>query len=218
MRLLQSRIARLAGTVGGVAVVVGASAAFASGAFAAGKPPVHKQPGRGSVQRWPISIFSHAATVRAHSANVNTASAPQGAIRAAVSEVDGVTHELYAWHKTPEQDCLVDVEVGGGVTVGCSPLAAAESEGLSWTGTASAALGASGGVGVVAMVPNGVSAIEVVAANGATNVVHVVNNVADYTGQTGVKEYRYTMPNGRVVSQGTESFVKQDESRVVQPH
>jgi hypothetical protein len=75
----------------------------------------------------------------------------------------------------------------------------AEAEGISWVGTNSTAA-APDGVGVVAMVPNGVSKIEVTSANGSTSTVDVANNMADDTTQTNVKEYRYTMPDGKVVT------------------
>jgi hypothetical protein len=121
-----------------------------------------------------------------------------------MSHVDGVTDELYAWHRSPQEDCLVDVEGGSETTVACSPSSAAEAEGISWVGTNSAATGTPGGVGVVAMVPDGVAKVEVMGADGSTGTVEVVNNVADDTTQADVKEYRYTMPDGKVVSRKGE--------------
>ena len=204
MRLMRNKRALLAIVVGSVAVV---GTAVASGAFAANGPAIHRHAVRHSAHsapRWPFSIFSHPATVRARSAAIGKASAPQGAILAGVTHVDGVTDELYAWHKTPQEDCLVDVEGRSETTVACSPSYAAEAEGISWVGTNSAATGTPGGVGVVAMVPDGVAKVEVTGADGSTGTVEVVNNVADDTTQADVKEYRYTMPDGKVVAHKAE--------------
>lgn len=201
MRLTRNRLALLAIIVGSAAVVAGI--AVAGGAFAANGPAVHRLAGRRSVRvapRWPLSIFSRPATIRARRADAGKVAAPQGAILAGVSHVDGVTDELYAWHKTPQEDCLVDVEGGSELTIACSPSSAAEAEGISWVGTNAAATGRPDGVGVVAMVPDGVTKVEVTGADGSTGAVEVVNNVADDTSQTNVKEYRYTMPDGEVVS------------------
>lgn len=205
MRLTRNRRVLLAIVVGSVAAMAGV--AVASGAFAVNRPAVHRHVVRRSAHsapRWPFSIFSHPATDRAHSADVGKASAPQGAILAGVSHVDGVTDELYAWHKTPQEDCLVDVEGGSETTVACSPSSAAEAEGISWIGTNSAATGTPGGVGVVAMVPDGVTKIEVTGADGPRSTIEVTNNVADDTTQANVKEYRYTMPDGKIVSRKGE--------------
>jgi hypothetical protein len=175
-----------------VAVAV---AVVASGTLAATHKPV---PRKHAVSvpspRWPLSIFSRPATVRARSADAGKVSAPQGAVLANVGQVGGTTNELYAWHKTVKEDCLVDVEGGSEVTVACSPSAAAEAEGVSWAGIAP------DGFAVAAMVPDGVSKIEVTAASGATSTVAVVHNVAIASVQGGAKEFRYTMPDGRLVS------------------
>jgi hypothetical protein len=212
MRLTRNRLALLATIVGSLGAVAGA--AVASGAFAANRPAVHRHTVRRSARsapRWPFSIFSHPATVRSHSADVGKVSAPLGAILAGVSHVDGVTDELYAWHRAPQEDCLVDVEGGSETTVACSPSSAAEAEGISWVGTNSAATGTPGGVGVVAMVPDGVPKVEVTGADGSTGTVEVVNNVANDTTQADVKEYRYTMPDGKVVSHKGELHSPQAE-------
>lgn len=212
MRLTRNRLALLTIIVGSVAAVAGI--AVAGGAFAANGPAVHRHAGRRSARfapRWPLSIFSHPATARARRANAGKVSAPQGAILAGVSHVAGVTDELYAWHKTPQEDCLVDVEGGSELTIACSPSSAAEAEGISWVGTNSAATGRPGGVGVVAMVPDGVAKVEVTGADGSTGVVEVVNNVADDTAQADVKEYRYTMPDGEVVSRNGQMHVPTSE-------
>lgn len=210
-RFTRNRPALLAFVVGSVAAVAGISTAFVSGAFAANKSAVHRHVLRSSTPRWHFSIFSHPATVRAHSSDVGTVSAPQGAILAGVSHVDGVTDELYAWHKTPQEDCLVDVEGGSETTIVCSPSSAAEAEGISLIGTNSTAT-TPGGFGVVAMVPDGVSKLEVTGANGSTRTVEVKNNVADETTQTNVKEVHYTMPDGKVMArQGAQSLAHEDE-------
>jgi hypothetical protein len=205
MRLTRNKLALLAIIVGGAAAVAGT--ATVNGAFAAKGPAAHRNAVRRSARsapRWPLSIFSHPATVRAHRADVGKASAPQGAILAGVSHVDGVADELYAWHRTPQEDCLVDVEGGSETTVACSPSYAAEAEGLSVVGTNSAATGTPGGVGVVAMVPDGVAKVEVTGADGSTDTVKVVNNVADDTTQADVQEYRYMLPDGKVVTRKGE--------------
>lgn len=197
-RLTRNRLALLAIIVGSVAAVAGT--AVASGAFAARGRAAHRYAVTRSAPRWSFSIFSHPATVRAHRAGAGKASAPQGAILAGVSHVAGVTDELYAWHRTPQEDCLVDVEGGNETTIACSPSSAAEAEGISWVGTNSTATGTPGGVGVVAMVPDGVAKVEVTGADGSTGTFSVVNNVADDTTQADVREYRYTLPDGKVVS------------------
>jgi hypothetical protein len=58
-------------------------------------------------------------------------------------------------------------------------------------------------VDVVALVPDGVPTVEVTSAAGSTSTVEVVNNVAAYAA-TGVKELRYTLPDGRVESHDFE--------------
>ena len=58
-----------------------------------------------------FSVFSHH-LVRAHKADASSMSAPQGAVLADVITTGGVTNELYAWHRTPQEDCLVDIEAG----------------------------------------------------------------------------------------------------------
>jgi hypothetical protein len=168
-----------------------AATAVASGALAATHTPaVHGHLARRSAPRWPFSVFSRPARFRAHRADAGKVSAPQGGVLADVSQVAGVTNELYAWHKTPQEDCLVDVEGGSEITVACSPSAAAESEGISWVGTNS----------VVAMVPDGVTKVEVTSTTGSISTAAVVNNVTDDATQSNVEEFRYTMPNGTVVS------------------
>jgi hypothetical protein len=202
--LMRNRSLLLAIVVGGIAAAAGA--AVSSGAFAASRAAVHRHVVRSAAPRWPFSIFSHPAMARAHSADVGKVSAPQGAILASVSDMDGVTDELYAWHRTPQEDCLVAVEGGRELTVACSPISAAEAEGISWVGANSAATGTPGGVGVVvALVPDGVSKVEVTGVDGSTTDVEVANNVAATT-EAGVKEFRYTMPDGKVVSHKDESM------------
>lgn len=209
--LTRNRHVLLAVVVGSLAAVAGT--VVASGALGANsRPVVRRHVVRGSAQRWPFAIFSHPAAVRGHSADVGKVSAPQGAVLADVTHVDGVTDELYAWHRTPQEDCLLDVEGGSEVTVACSPRAAAEAEGVAWVGTNAAATGTPGGVGVVAMVPDGVSKVEVTNADGAVTSVTVAHNMADDTAQANVKEYRYTMPDGRVVSHVGESLSAMDAS------
>ena len=201
---MRNRPVLLAIFAGSVAVAAGA--AVSSGAFAANsRPAVHGHVVRGSAPRWPLSVFSHPAKARAHSADAGKVSAPPGAILADVSDVDGVTDELYAWHRTPQEDCLVDVEGGGEITIACSPSSAAEAEGISWVGVNSAPTASSGGVGVVAMVPDGVSKVEVTGVDGSTTGVEVTNNVA-VTNEAGVKEFRYMMPDGQIVSRKGESL------------
>ncbi len=187
-KFAQNKSRLLAIAVGSLIAV--AATAVASGALASTHgSAVHGHVVRGSAPRWPFSVFSHTARVRAHRADAGKIAAPQGAVLADVSQVGGVPNELYAWHKTPQEDCLVDVEGGSEITVACSPDAAAEAEGISWVGNNS----------VVAMVPDGVSKVEVTGADGSTSTATVVNNVtAD--AQSNVKEFRYTMPNGTVVS------------------
>lgn len=207
-RLMRNTPVLLTIIVGSVAAAAGT--AVSSGAFAANsRPAVHRHVVRGSAPRWPFSIFSHPAKARARSADVGKVSAPQGAILAGVSDVGGVTDELYAWHRTPQEDCLVDIEGGSEITIGCSPSSAAEAEGISWVGRNSAATGTPGGVGVVAMVPDGVSKVEVTGIDGSTAAVEVANNVAATT-EAGVKEFRYTMPDGKVVSHKGESLSSED--------
>lgn len=187
-KFAQNKSRLLAIAVGSLIAV--AATAVASGALASTHgSAVHGHVVRGSAPRWPFSVFSHPARVRAHRADAGKVSAPQGAVLADVSQVGGVTNELYAWHKTPQEDCLVDVEGGSEITVACSPGAAAEAEGISWVGNNS----------VVAMVPDGVPKVEVTGADGSTSTATVVNNVTADT-QSNVKEFRYTMPNGTVVS------------------
>lgn len=196
--------------VGSVAVAVGIT--VSSGARAANWPAVHKDSkgasshvATSSTLRWPLSIFSHRAAARAHRADVGKVSAPQGAILASVSDVGGVTNELYAWHKTPQEDCLVDIEGGSEITMACSPSSAAEAEGISWVGTGSTAAGTSNSVHVVAMVPDGVAEVQVTGVDGSTTGVDVTNNVAATSGAD-VKEFSYTMPDGDVISHRTESL------------
>ena len=99
----------------------------------------------------------------------------------------------------------MDVEGGSEITTACSPSAAAEAEGISWVGTNSAATVTSNSVHVVAMVPDGVSKVEVTGVDGSTTGVEVTNNVAATSG-AGVKEFSYTMPDGDVVSHGAGSL------------
>jgi hypothetical protein len=197
-RFARHRFAPLA-----IAVSLTAAAGFAvaNGALAS----THRQAARrhvvrGQLGRWPFSIFSRPAPVHARLAGTGKVSAPEGGVFARASDVAGVTDELYAWHRTPQEDCLVDVEGGNESTIACSPSSVAEAEGLSWVGVVSPRTGESGSV-VVAMVPDGVSKLEVRSASGATSTVAVVNNVADYVTQTSnLQEYRYTLPDGRVLT------------------
>lgn len=55
---------------------------------------------------------------------------------------------------------------------------------------------------MVAMVPDGVSQVEVTGVSGSTSAVEVVNNVADDTTQANVVGLRYTMPDGKGVASG----------------
>lgn len=213
MRLMQNRPVLLAVIVG--SVVAAAGAAVSTGAVAANRrSAIRGHVVRGSAApTWPFSVFSHPAKARAHRADVGKVSAPQGAVLAGVSDMDGVANELYAWHKTPSEDCLVDVEGGSEVTTACSPSAAAEAEGISWVGTnsgATGATGAPGAVSVVVMVPDGVSRIEVTSSDGLTTGVNVTDDVAAMT-EVGIKEYRYTMPDGKVVTRKGESLSAEDE-------
>jgi hypothetical protein len=164
-------------TLGGVA---------ASGAFAAS----HRQ----HTRHTGFSVFSHG-LARAHKADAGSVSAPQGAVLAGVINTDGVTNELYAWHRAPQEDCLVDVESGGEVTTACSPSSAAETEGVSFVGKP----GISSGVNVAALVPNGVTTVRITESDGSTRSVAVVNNVMDYA-SSNMTGFSYVMPSGSVVS------------------
>jgi hypothetical protein len=167
-----------------------AAAAFggiaASGAFAAS----HRQHTRHAG----FSVFSHG-LARAHKADAGSVAAPPGAVLADVINTDGVTNELYAWHRTPQEDCLVDVESGHEVTTACSPSTAAETEGVSFAGKP----GLSRGVNVAALVPNGVTTVRITENDGTTRTVAVVNNVMDYA-SSNMTGFSYVMPNGSVVS------------------
>lgn len=169
----------LVAAVGLVDVVV-------SGAFAAGSTRHFARTG--------FSVFSHG-LARAHRAEVAGMSAPQGAVLADVVNADGVTHELYAWHRTPQEACLVDVEAGNGVTTACSPISSAEAQGVSFIGGPQGV----GRVNVAALVPDGVTTVQITEDDGSTQNVAVVNNVADYAAG-GVTGFSYSMPNGSVVS------------------
>ena len=177
------------------ALVVAAAVVISGTALATGVLDP-RYPARPSSPRWPLSIFSHPPTARARRATAGGVSAPQGAIFADLSRADGVTNELYAWHRSPQEDCLVDVEAAREVSTACDPSWAAEAEGISWAGPAT---GSSGPVNVVAMVPDGVPTLEVTDGDGSKHTVDVVNNVADYSAAS-VTELRYTLPNGHVES------------------
>lgn len=192
-RVMHNRLVRLVIVVGSLAAATGT--VVATGAFAANGQRVHRHVAGASAARWHLSIFSHHASSYAHSADVARASAPEGAIFAATSHADGETNELYAWRRAPQEDCLVTVE-GDGTSIGCSPASVVEAEGMSSAGPVS---GTSGPIKVLAMVPDGVSTVEVVNGEGTANTVEVVNNVADYT-TASVKELRYALPNGTVES------------------
>jgi hypothetical protein len=165
---------------------VGLVGVVASGAFAAG----HTR----HLVRTGFSVFSHG-LARAHKADAAGMSAPQGAVLADVIKADGITHELYAWHRTPQEVCLVDVEAGGGVTTACSPDSSAEAQGVSFIG------GPQGvdRVNVAALVPDGVTTVRITEGNGSTQDVAVVNNVTEYAASD-VTGFSYSMPSGSVVS------------------
>lgn len=179
------------------ALVVAAAVVLSGTALATGVLDP-RYPARPSSPRWPISILSHPPTAHARRATAGGVSAPQGAIFAALSRADGVTNELYAWHRSPREDCLVDVEAAREVTTACDPSWAAEAEGIAWAGPATESSGP-GPVNVVAMVPDGVPTVEVTDGNGSKHAIGVVNNVVDYSAAS-VTELRYTLPNGHVES------------------
>lgn len=209
-KLMRHRAILLMVVASGVAAA--AAVTVGSGAFAAsGRQAVRRHVVRRSSPRWRFAVFSHPAGARARAAAGGKVSAPQGAILADVSDVAGVSNEYYAWHRAPQEDCLVDVEGGSEMTVACSPSYAAEAEGVAWVGTNSGATGTAGGVTVAAMVPDGVSQVEVTAGDGSTTAVTVTNNVAVAT-ETGVKAFRYTLPDGRVVSHNGEALSAKDGS------
>jgi len=166
--------------------VAGVGAVVASGAIASGHSQHTRHTG--------FSVFSHG-LARAHRADAGSVSAPQGAVLAAVINTDGVTNELYAWHRTPQEDCLVDVEAGHESTTACSPSSAAEREGVAFAGKPSPA----SGVNVAALVPNGVTSVRITGSDGSTRSVAVVNNVMDYAASN-VTGFSYVMPGGAVVS------------------
>lgn len=195
-RSTHNRVARLL-IVGGSLVAV-AGAVVATGAFGANSRPLHRHAAGASAPRWNISVFSDRARAHARRAEVGAVSAPEGAVYAGVKQVDGVANELYAWHRSPGEDCLVDVEGGREMTTACSPSFAAEAEGISWAGAAGQAATASE-VSVVTLVPDGVPTVQVTGADGSTSTVEVTNNVAAYAAAS-VKELRYTLPDGKVES------------------
>lgn len=190
VRRRRRRNAFRTGAVMAAAAVVLSGTALATGVL----DP--RYPARPSSPRWPLSIFSHPPAARAHRATTSGASAPQGAIFAGLSQADGVTNELYAWHRSAQEDCLVDVEAVREVTTACDPSWAVEAEGIAWAGPPT---GSSAPVNVVAMVPDGVPTVEVTDGDGSKHTVNVVNNVADYSASS-VTELRYTLPNGHVES------------------
>lgn len=134
----------------------------------------------------------------ARTATIGRVVAPEGAILADVSEADGVPNEIYAWQRSSQEDCVVDVEAAREMTIACSPSSVAESEGISFVANAGESGGFSG-VNVVAMVPDGVHAIQVTDRDGSTHRVGVKNNVVDYAASN-VTELRYTMPDSTVRS------------------
>lgn len=179
-----------------IGAMMAAAAVILSGTALATGVLDHRDGARPSSPRWPLSVFAHRPSARARRASGGGVSAPEGAIFAALSRADGVTNELYAWHRSPHEDCLVDVEAAREVTTACDPSWAVEAEGISWAGPVA---GSSGPVNVVAMVPDGVLTVEVADGDGSRHTVDVVNNVADYSAAS-VTELRYTLPNGSVES------------------
>jgi hypothetical protein len=141
-----------------------------------------------------FSVFAHH-LIRAHRADAGSASAPQGAVLANVVTTNGVTNELYAWHRTPQEVCLVDVEASLTSVTVCSPTASAESNGVSFAGKTEN----SSATNVAALVPNGVKTVRVTDSNGAILSVAVVNNVMDYA-SSNVTAFSFVMPSGAVVS------------------
>lgn len=141
-----------------------------------------------------FSVFSHH-LVRAHKADAGSKSAPYGADLADVITTGRVTNELYAWHRTPQEDCLVDIEAGRESITACSPSSAAEKNGVAFVGRSEN----SSATSVAALVPNGVAAVQITESNGSTRSVAVVNNVMDYAADN-ITGFSYVMPNGAVVS------------------
>jgi hypothetical protein len=141
-----------------------------------------------------FSVFAHH-LVRAHKADASSTSAPPGAVLADVITTGGVTNELYAWHRTPQEDCLVDIEGSHESITACSPSSAAETKGVAFVGKSES----SSATNVAVLVPNGVKAVQITESNGSTRSVVVVNNVMDYAASD-ITGFSYVMPSSAVVS------------------
>lgn len=162
-----------------VAVTAALAMSLLAGAFASGRhiPKVH------------FSIFSHPKTIRAHRAATSSVEPPSGAILAGVAQSNGAQNEIYAWHQTSQEDCLVIVEGGAAVTTACGRLSEAAENGVEV-----ATKPAHGDPTITILLPDGVKSAIFTDSDGS-HLVDVVNNVAEYSAP-GLVSASYTMPNG----------------------
>jgi hypothetical protein len=141
-----------------------------------------------------ISVFSHQPRGLARIATSGALNPPPGAILAAV-----VGHnEVYAWHHSSSEDCVMNLHVGGAGGAVCGQGSKVEEQGtvgIFQEGEGATAPNSPATLRVVALVPNGVESVVFTDRDGSSQDVDVTNNVVELE-DINIASVSYTLPSG----------------------
>ncbi|MGP0100571.1 MAG: hypothetical protein ACLPUT_02985 [Solirubrobacteraceae bacterium] len=134
-----------------------------------------------------FSILSHPRTGLAHIASASGLNPPPGAI---LGTVDGHS-EIYAWQRSSEEVCVVDLQASGQGGIGCDKPSVAEAHGV----TVALMPVAGSTLSVATLVPNGVKSVVYSDHSGASRTATVSRNVVAVEDPS-LASIHYTLPDG----------------------